>query len=238
MKLSRQTHRRKAFTLVELLTVIAIIGILAALIIPAVGKVQEEAKKTAAASDGRQVGLAYNTFANSGGRSRNIKNTGEKEKLGASTVGDYAWILAKFGGLNDASIWYIDSDDALAAATIPETVLNTAGDDHRLGEASPVSWGVVTNLSKNAPTSTTPMAATRGLGTDGSASEWDDNSPWRGDGGHVIFLDGHVVWHQNFTLDPLLTYGESTTANKLSDAVNTGAVYIEDAGGGGEGGGN
>lgn len=234
MTLSRKT-KAQGFTLVELLTVIAIIGILAALIIPAVGKVQESAKRSAAASDGRQIGLAYNTFATSGGRSRNIKSNGAKEELGASTINDYAWILAKYGGLNAADIWFIDSDDALASVDVPQVVLNSAGDDvhANFSAASPKSWGVVTSLSKNAPTSTTPLAATRGLG-DGSASKWADDSVWKGEGGHVVFLDGHVTWYQNFTLDPLLDYKTGAPANNITDAINTdtGAKYLEDSGGG------
>ncbi len=52
---------RTAFTLIELLTVIAIIGILAAIIIPTVGKVRESAAKATCASNLRQ--LAHATIA-------------------------------------------------------------------------------------------------------------------------------------------------------------------------------
>lgn len=47
-----------AFTLIELLTVIAIIGILAAIIIPTVGKVRESAHRAGCASNLRQIALA------------------------------------------------------------------------------------------------------------------------------------------------------------------------------------
>lgn len=47
-----------AFTLIELLTVIAIIGILAAIIIPTVGKVRESAHRASCASNLRQIALA------------------------------------------------------------------------------------------------------------------------------------------------------------------------------------
>ncbi|MEO0793673.1 MAG: prepilin-type N-terminal cleavage/methylation domain-containing protein [Verrucomicrobiota bacterium] len=47
---------RKAFTLVELLTVIAIIAILAAVLIPAIGKVRERSNASKSASNLRQIG--------------------------------------------------------------------------------------------------------------------------------------------------------------------------------------
>lgn len=47
-----------AFTLIELLTVIAIIGILAAIIIPTVGKVRQSARRAECASNLRQLHTA------------------------------------------------------------------------------------------------------------------------------------------------------------------------------------
>ncbi|AHF89055.1 N-terminal cleavage protein [Opitutaceae bacterium TAV5] len=52
-----------AFTLVELLTVIAIIGILAAIIIPVVGKVRSSARAAQCKSHLRQIGAAMALFA-------------------------------------------------------------------------------------------------------------------------------------------------------------------------------
>jgi prepilin-type N-terminal cleavage/methylation domain-containing protein len=49
--------RVSAFTLIELLTVIAIVGILAAIIIPVVGKVRESAKQTTSVSRLRAIGV-------------------------------------------------------------------------------------------------------------------------------------------------------------------------------------
>ena len=55
---------RRAFTLIELLTVIAIIGILAAIIVPTVSKVRNTAKKAQCVARIRQWGTAVNLCAN------------------------------------------------------------------------------------------------------------------------------------------------------------------------------
>ena len=52
-----------AFTLIELLTVIAIIGILAAILIPTVSSVREKARQSKCASGLRSWGAAINTYA-------------------------------------------------------------------------------------------------------------------------------------------------------------------------------
>lgn len=69
----------RAFTLIELLTVIAIIGILAAIIIPVVGKVREAARASQCLSNLRQIAMALNMFA-------------DEHRDMYPTVGDDDWI--------------------------------------------------------------------------------------------------------------------------------------------------
>lgn len=63
MTTSRLLARRAAFTLIELLTVIAIIGILAAIIIPTVGAVRDRAHRANDLSKLRQMALATLLYA-------------------------------------------------------------------------------------------------------------------------------------------------------------------------------
>ncbi|MDR1280325.1 MAG: prepilin-type N-terminal cleavage/methylation domain-containing protein [Opitutaceae bacterium] len=57
------TRHIAAFTLIELLTVIAIIGILAAILIPTVGKVRETARQTVCTSRMKELGTAFALYA-------------------------------------------------------------------------------------------------------------------------------------------------------------------------------
>lgn len=61
-KIPVTTRASAAFTLTELLTVIAIIGVLATIIIPVVGKVRQTSRQSVCASNLRQVGIAMNSY--------------------------------------------------------------------------------------------------------------------------------------------------------------------------------
>ncbi len=60
--------RHNAFTLVEILVVLAIIGILAALLFPAFGRARESARQTNCASNLQQIGVAVLQYRKDEGR--------------------------------------------------------------------------------------------------------------------------------------------------------------------------
>lgn len=56
-------HSRAAFTLIELLTVIAIIGVLASIVMTSVTRLRASARRTACSSNLRQIGMAFQLYA-------------------------------------------------------------------------------------------------------------------------------------------------------------------------------
>ncbi|MBI3462812.1 MAG: DUF1559 domain-containing protein [Planctomycetes bacterium] len=115
-------QRRSGFTLIEMLVVIAIIGILAALILPAVQRAREAARRTQCANNMRQLALAVTQFE---GQKQYLPNSGSYGVI-ASGSGQFAlnfdepkrsWVVDLLPFIERQDIqdaWRFDDDPTIA----------------------------------------------------------------------------------------------------------------------------
>ncbi|MEM1222648.1 MAG: prepilin-type N-terminal cleavage/methylation domain-containing protein [Verrucomicrobiota bacterium] len=218
---------RSGFTLIELLTVIAIIGILAAILIPAVGGVKIQAAKSVSSSNLKQIFIGHQNFQTDGSRSRSMANGNwsTNNPNQANNPGDFAKVLAWYAELNAAELYYINSaDDVSTLASIPKVILEGTGNNRTVSSdfnnsaENVISYNMA-RISPNAP-STAPLAWTKGLDNNGT---WDDESPWLGKGGHILYAAGNVEFYQEIE-NGTLRKTDGSPASSISDAVGSSRI--------------
>lgn len=228
------------FSLIELLTVIAILGILAAIIIPTVGKARETAQRAVDANNLRELGKAALIYA-ADNRDALPNPQQSNRQVAGSNERYWQWFgqLARYGGFNDPSLLVSKLDAAVDQTALPLLVLDPGVStpptlETEFTSLGTTSFNVVAGL-RLSDKATIPLAFTRGLGTDGTwaeagSSEDDPNRGVYGEtGGHVVFLGGNVVFYSS--IEDLLISNTGRPTSNLRQAVpnrtnGTGAVRI------------
>jgi prepilin-type N-terminal cleavage/methylation domain-containing protein len=216
--------KSRAFTLVELLAVISVIAILAAILSPVVGNAVDSAKKLKASKNLQQIAMVYANFALRGNFN---------ELSTCKNVAEWAGIFSKYEELNIASV-FIFNDDYLVETTnkpVPKTIGTMKNGQWSINpefKIFPKSVVIISGISSRAPVTTTPLAYTRGLDNESGKwrSSYGDNGGVYGEtGGFIVFLDGHVEFYSNLTSDEnmLTNYYTGEKTRKISEAVNHGA---------------
>ncbi|HTB63390.1 MAG TPA: type II secretion system protein [Opitutales bacterium] len=190
----------RGFSLVELLMVIGILGILMAIMASAVSVMLEDSRRSASSINAHIITAGYLIYTTDHGRGfvpRSQLGNTSHPAYSADSIEDVALGLAKFQGLDSAALWFVDTDPQLIGKHLPDRV--TDGDPANatacapdFQNTSPKAWAFVSGLPGSAPGST-PLLWTYGLDT--TSGQWNPHSPWRGAGGHIAFLDGHVAWY-------------------------------------------
>lgn len=204
-----------AFTLIELLTVIAIIGILAAIIIPTVGAVREKAQRAVDGNNLREIVKAAQIYA---GDNQDKLPDPQQISNAVLTAPSLAWkwpgILAKNNILTDPS-FYFAKNDPVFSGTYPTFIINPSAARNSLHTTfttsrSP-SWEFVGGV-KMSDAATSPLAYTRGLQTNGT---WSATSGvYKDSGGYIAFLGGNVTFYPNTTQVFTTNNAASTSGTK------------------------
>ena len=221
----RRRANVRAFTLIELLTVIAIIGILAAIIIPTVGKVRETAQRAVDASNLREIAKAAMVYA-----ADNSDRLPEPQSLAAAFPGAAAGFrfpaaLARQGILTDPSFYFAKNDPQFSG-TYPTAILNPANAlrnevDPSFMTGRVLAWEFVGGLKMGDPAST-PIAYTRGLTATGT---WDPaTGVYKDTGGYIAFLGGNVAFYSSVA-SKLTSNGSGLAVSDLRQAIPFNATF-------------
>jgi type II secretory pathway pseudopilin PulG len=213
--------------LIEVLAVIAIIGLLSTLLTPAVGSALAKARKMRAANNLRQIAIAYGAYVNGGG---SLKKLNE-----APTLAHWAAVLVADGGAGDASLYVIPEDYLVVNSLrpLPRQVLapGTAAPDDAF-QNFPLSFVVIVGISPDDDPAATPLAYSRGL--DQQTGKWrpqsgDDGGVYGQSGGFVAFLDGHVSWYSSLDENggALVNFENGRGTASICDGVRSGTKAID-----------
>ena len=185
-------HASGAFTLVELLVVIGIIAVLAALLFPVFSRAREQARRTKCLSNLRTLGQAAFVYANN-----------HKDRLpngnGPNVFDDPVaanWVMVNFADeVKDGRVFHCPSDKDENG---PDSIRNAFQNDP---ESARISYEFYSLFwpSREGP----KLAKLKGqapIAWDLDGGGRDPELPGTGDenhgpnGGHVLFSDGHAEW--------------------------------------------
>ena len=176
-------QKQRAFTLIELLVVIAIIAMLVAILIPAVSKALETARRSSCASNLKMLGVAFNSYA--------ADHKGDLPKSDDGTLSSVAKLLHA-GYVTQSRTWVCPSDEMENSGPITiytGATIDQFNSDGNCSYAYIDGYRIGTSVSP----ASAPLLFDEVNGGDAINSPLSPNDNHGANIRNVLFLDGHVT---------------------------------------------
>lgn len=184
----KQIHRPKrlAFTLIELLVVVSIIALLVSILLPALSKAREQAKRTVCKSNLRQLGIGMVEYM-----VEFDAYPAEQHKYTAVVFGEGLSALWTNGIVVDPLAYWCPSDKFQKQP--PETINNNHENRDNSAKQSYMymyAYGIA-DMIKTMSRPAEVAVVEEPYGGAVTYTVYGNHTP---DGSNVLFLDGHVIW--------------------------------------------